>query len=144
MTNTIAAVMRAVRNFFDRGYIEGEFSISGGVVSPTVEAPYVYISGSTSRDGVKKLSKSTIEADNHPNESFTGRVWLLHPPDDFLSLCSQIEAYEEKNAPGSLVSETLSEYSYRKATGKNGSLLTWEEAFAARLTPYRRMFTEVG
>lgn len=144
MTNTIAAVMRAVRNYFERGYIEGEISISGGVVSPAVDAPYVYISGSDFHDGVKKMMASTIEADNHPNETFTGRVWLLHPPDDFIDLCEKIAAYNEKNAPGALVSETLNEYSYTKATGKNGSLLSWEEAFASKLIPYRRMFTEVG
>lgn len=144
MTNTIAAVMRAVRNYFEREYIEGEISISGGVVSPAVDAPYVYISGSDFHDGVRKMMASTIEADNHPNETFAGRVWLLHPPDDFLVLCEKIAAYQETNPVGAMMSEKLNEYSYTRQSNGSGGVKTWQDAFAESLTPYRRMFTGVG
>ena len=144
MANTIAAVMRHLRNFFERGCIEGEISIRGGVVTPAVSSPYVYISGSTFHDGVKRMSGGSIDGDNHPGETFAGRVWLLYPPDDFIAICDNIEAYNSQNAPGAIVSETLGEYSYTKTTGKNGGLLTWEEAFNSSLAPFRRMFTEVS
>lgn len=144
MTNTIAAVMRAVRNFFERDCIEGEFTISGGVVSPAVDAPYVYISGSNFHDGVRKISASAIESDNHPSETFTGRVWLLHPPDDFLALCERIAAYQIATPVGSMMSETLNEYSYTRQSNGKGSVQTWQDAFSDELIPYRRMFTGVG
>ena len=144
MTSTIAAVMRHLRNFFERELIEGEISIRGGVVSPAVNAPYAFISGSKFHDGLRKLAGGSIEGDNHPDETFAGRLWLLYPPDDFIAICDNIAAYNSQNAPGAIVSETLGEYSYTKTTGKNGGLLTWEEAFNSSLAPFRRMFTEVG
>lgn len=144
MTNTIAAVMRHLRNYFERDCYEGEITIRGGVVTPSVSAPYVYISGSDAHDGVKKLAGGAILEDSKGDETFTGRMWTLHPPDDFLALCESIAAYEEKNPVGALASETLNEYSYTKQNNGRGGVMTWEEAFAARLVPYRRMFKGVG
>lgn len=144
MASTIAAVMRHLHNYFERTRIKGEISIRGGVVSPAVEAPYVYISGSAFHDGVRTLDKSTIQQDNHPDETFAGCMWELYPPDEFLAVCEEIAAFDGANAPGALISESLGEYSYTRATGKGGAPMTWEDAFAARLAPWRRMFTEVG
>lgn len=143
MTNTIAAVMRHLRNFFERGRIEGEISITGGVVSPSVEAPYIYIKGSRHHDGLRQMADSAIVGDAGSNETFAGCVWLLYPPDDFLDLCAKIAEFEAKTPAGALQSESLEGYSYTRASGQNG-LLTWQEAFATRLTPFRRTFTEVG
>jgi hypothetical protein len=144
MANTIAAVMRHLRNFFERGSIEGEISIRGGVVTPAVSAPYVFISGSTFHDGVKRMSGGSIDGDIHPDETFAGRVWLLYPPDDFIAICDKIEAFEAGSSPGAYTSETLGEYSYTRAVGANGAPIAWEDAFATRLAPFRRMFTEVS
>lgn len=144
MANTIAAVMRHVRNFFERELIEGEISITGGMVSPVVDAPYVYISGSKYHDGVKAMTGSSINQDNHPSETFTGRMWLLHPPDEFIALCEEIDQYAARNAAGAYVSESLNEYSYQRATDKSGRVIGWQDAFSERLIPYRRMFTGVG
>ena len=52
MSVPIGAVMRRVRNFFERGYREGTFSIVGNVLSPAVEAPMIAIQGSRYHDGV--------------------------------------------------------------------------------------------
>lgn len=144
MVTTIAAVMRYVKNYFERECIEGEFAIRGGVVTPAVSAPYIYISGSTSHDGLKKMHGGAIEADNHPDETFTGRVWMLHPPDDFIALCESISAYNYANPVGALMSETLNEYSYTRQSNGRGGVNSWQDAFASSLVPYRRMFSEVG
>lgn len=143
MTHTIAAVMREVHNFFERGSISGNISISGGVVSPAVTAPYVYIKGSTFHDGLWEVIGSSLARDSHPNETFEGCVWLLYPPNDFVDLCDEIAAFDAKTPAGALQSESLEGYSYSRASGKNG-LLTWQEAYASRLRPFRRMFTGVG
>ena len=143
MTHTIAAVMQEVHNFFERGSISGSISISGGVVLPDVKAPYVYIKGSSYHDGLWEVAASSLVGDSSPDETFTGCVWLLYPPRDFLALCQQVAEFEAKTPVGALQSESLEGYSYTRANGQNG-LLTWQEAHASRLRPYRRMFTEVG
>lgn len=139
MKVSIAAVMRHVRNYFERGFIDGEFTVSGGVLTPMPRAPYVAISGSVWHDGVFRVDQLR----ETPEETFTGRVWALHPPDDFVQLCEEIAAYDEKNPAGALQSESFGEYSYTRASGQSG-VIGWQGVFAQRLTPYRRMFTEVG
>lgn len=143
MTDTIAAVMRHTRNYFERARIEGSISVSGGMVSPVPAAPYVYISGSLYHDGAHKVEAGAIAESDTQDETFTGTVWLLHPPADFLLLCDEIATYCEKNPAGSMQSESLGEYSYTRASGSNG-VLTWQQAFADQLRPYMHMFTEVG
>lgn len=143
MTDTIAAVMRHVRNYFVRKRIEGEITVTGGVVSPRVSAPYVYIAGSDTLDGVHAVQDSTIATER--SETFDGMLWLLYPPGDFLALCREIEQYIAACPVNGLQSETLNEYSYTRASGASGhGVMTWEEAFSSRLLPYRRMFSEVG
>jgi hypothetical protein len=143
MSNTIAAVMRHARNYFERARIEGSISVSGGMVSPVPAAPYVCISGSLYHDGVHKVEAGAFADNAAPDETFTGTVWLLHPPADFLLMCEEIATYCEKNPAGALHSESLGEYSYTRASGNNG-VLTWQQAFANQLRPYMHMFTEVG
>lgn len=141
MAVSIAAVMRHVRNFFERGCIEGEFTVSGGVLNPMPKAPYVAIEGSMYYDGVYRSDE--LPNDKGETEIFMGRVWALHPPEDFVSLCEEIAKFDEKNPTGSMQSETFGEYSYNRAT-VNGNVQGWQMAFAQQLIPYRRMFTEVG
>lgn len=139
MAVSIAAVMRRVRNFFERESIEGVFAISGGVLEPAMDAPYIAISGSTWHDGVFPVG--TLPETEH-DETFHGKVWGLHPPSDFVSLCDAINNYDEKNPIGAYQSESFAGYSYNRGTvssAGNG----WEAAFAGQLLPYRRMFTEV-
>lgn len=148
MTHTIAAVMAETRNYFTRREvppISGNITISGGmVVSHEIKAPYIYIKGSTFRDGLWEMAGKSLVGDNHPNETFDGCIWLLYPPRDFLALCQQINAYETNTPVGALMSESLEGYSYTRQSNGRGSVMTWEDAFASRLKPFRRMFTEVG
>lgn len=144
MRHTIAAVMRHIRNFFERECYEGEITITGGVVSPGVKAPFVFIRGSQHHDGLWETASSALVEDGHPDETFAGCIWYLYPPDDFLALCGRIADYEAQNPVGALQSESLEGYSYSRATGRNGGLQSWQDAFATRLAPFRRMFSEVG
>lgn len=144
MTHTIAAVMAETRNYFVRQRIDGSITISGGmVVSPEINAPYIYIKNSLFHDGLWEMAGKSLVGYIHPNETFDGCIWLLYPPKDFLSLCEQVAKFEEKTPVGALQSESLEGYSYSRASGKNG-ILTWQEAYASQLRPFRRMFTEVG
>lgn len=138
MAVSIAAVMRHVRNYFERGCVEGEFAVSGGVLTPAPNAPFFAVEGSMCHDGVYRPG----EMKEAPQEKFTGKVWLLCPPDDFLQLCEEISAFDDANPASAMQSESFGEYSYTR--GGDSSKQTWAAVFASKLNSYRRMFTEVG
>ena len=146
---SVGAVMRHVNNYFESGYRATTYSIEGGKLSPTeVFAPgmYVAISGSLFYDGVWKLGDEfelVWRKEGTPNETFFGRVWYLQPPADFLNLCEKIAEFARNTPVTDVQSESFGAYSVTHKSGKNGGILTWEEAFENELQPYRRMFTEV-
>ena len=147
MAVSIAAVMRHCRNFFEVGYLDGVFCITGNALPDAKDAHYVYISGSMYRDGVWEICNGYLTGksiEGLEDEEFDGRVWLLAPPIDFLETCKTIAEYEEKNPVGAMQSESFGEYSYTRQSlsGTNG-LTGWQAAFCGQLAPYRRMFTEV-
>lgn len=144
MAVTVGSVMRTVNNFFERVRYEGQFTIEGGRISLPVDLPdhaFIAIIGSAFHDGVHDMH--TDYALPAPDETFNGIVYVLQPPVGFLMLCEEIAKYDEKTPVGALQSESFGNYSYTRASGQNG-VKTWQEAFAAQLRPYRRMFTEVG
>lgn len=145
MAVSVAAVMRHVRNFFERGWIDGTLVISGGVLSTPADAPYIAIAGSSYNDGVYRMISGTVAERPLRDETFDGRIWLLYPPADFLDLCKDASTFDDKNPAGALKSESFGEYSYtRAASGGTGGLHTWDTALSSRLRPYMRMFTEVS
>lgn len=145
MAVSIAAVMRRVRNYFERGYREGTFSIVGNVLSPAVDAPMIAVTGSKYHDGVYASVNGIMQGVESvkPDETFDGIVWKLYPPDDFLQLCEQISKYDDKNPVGAFASESFGDYSYTRGTDGKGGVAGWNNAFAASLASYRQMFTEV-
>lgn len=146
MAVSVAAVMRQCRNYFESGYIDGTFRIAGNALQGMDGARWVYISGSNLHDGVWELADGYLtgrDVCGLDDEVFTGRVWFLSPPPEFLDLCKTIREYEEKNPVGALVQERFGEYSYMRNM-RAGQSSGWESMFAAALAPYRRMYTEVG
>ena len=143
MAVALAAVMRQIRNYFNRGDrpYSGEVTITGNVLLPAQAAPYVAIHGSAWHDGVYAVIGGALQdvPDGLPDETFTGLVWHLYPPADFLDLCKQISAYDDKHPTGAYASETFGDYSY----SRSGGAQPWQQAYAAQLNAYRRMFTEV-
>lgn len=133
----IEALMMECRNFFDRGYIDATFTIEGNTITPAPNAPYVYLSGSKA-DGVYRqdVPGELIAEPELENETFTGRVWLLFPPRSFLELAEEVAKYDAA-APVGMQSESFGEYSYTRSAS------TWQEAYKAKLVPFRHMFTEV-
>lgn len=143
MAVSVAAVMRQINNFFEVGSISGMIAISGNAIVPAPESPWCYISGSWFHNGAWKVSQGRLQdmPENLPDEEFDGRVWMLNPPPDFLALCEEISAYDDKNPTGALMQESFGDYSYMRNSATAGK--GWQAAFAARLTPYRRVLTEV-
>lgn len=140
MAVTIGSVMRHCRNYFERGYIDGDFTIENGAITfPSLaDGRYIAISGSACNDGVYKIGTDTMT-----DEVFTGRVWLLSPPADFVALAEDIRAWEEKNAPSVYTSENFGEYSYSRAGDGAGGVATWQSVFSARMRNYQKLSSGV-
>lgn len=148
-TYDVYRVMRECRNFFEDGYLKTAYTIAGGAIAPATMFPagsYIAIEDSMFHNGVFRVGENGV-LEGVPagvmDEAFTGRVYFLRPPSGFLSLCEEIAQYIEKTPLGAFQSESFGAYSYTRANGKNGGVLTWQEHFAESLAPYRRMFTEV-
>lgn len=143
MSVSVADIMRQINNYFEVGCISGVITISGNAIVPQPDSPYVCVKGSFVHDGVYKVigpGLLDIQGQN-ADEEFDGRVWELSPPPDFLRLCEEIAAYDEKNPAGALQQERFGDYSYSRHYTE--SSYRWEDVFASRLRPYRRMYTEV-
>lgn len=140
MAVTIGSVMRHCRNYFERGYYDGECVVANGaLVTPALaDGRYIAISGSVFNDGVYKLGTDVLT-----EETFTGRVWLLSPPASFIILCDEIAEYDAKNPAGAYLSETFGEYSYQRSANAQGVTNTWQTAFASRLADYQLLRSEV-
>lgn len=146
MAVSIAAVMRHCRNYFETGYIDGTFRITGNVLPDVLGARFVCISGSNMHDGVWEVADGFLtgrSVDGLRDEEFYGRVWLLAPPVDFLEAVKAMREYEEKNPVSALASETFGGYSRTWATGGKASERSATAVFRDSLAPYIRMFTEV-
>lgn len=140
MSVTVAAIMRQIRNHFVSGYLDATFAVEGGHISPAPAAPFVYIKGSAALDGVWECKGGQLVGAD-ADETFTGRVWLLQPPRDFVQLCEEIAAYDEKNPTGAPQTENFGEYSYTRPNVYTGGG-PWLTVFKAQLAPYRRMVEE--
>ena len=147
MSVSVAAVMRQCRNYFETGYIDGTFRITGNALSGAEGDHWVYISGSAFHNGVWEVCDGYLtgrSVDGLHDEEFEGRVWFLDPPEEFLELCKTIKTYEGKNPVGAFVQERFGEYSYTRANSDTAADMGWQNVFSAELAAYRRMFTEVG
>lgn len=144
MAISVAAVMRQINNYFEIGYIDGPVSIRGNALAPAPDTAWCCISGSRAHDGVWQVCGGKLQGmdGSLPDEEFEGRVWLLKPPAGFLTLCEEISTYDDKNPTGAYVQESFGGYSYMRRQG--GGSTAWQDVYAGRLAPYRRMFTEVG
>ena len=139
MTIKVSDVMRHVRNHFVRSACTGAFAQAEGVLTPVdAFAPgmWVAIVSQDGPQGVFQLDDQGSLADTE-DVTFTGTVYVLNPPADFLRLCGDIACWAAANPDPAVSAEKLGEYSVSRRA------VTWESAFAPALAPYRRMFTEV-
>ena len=147
MTASVGSVMRYCRNFFEVGYVDGTFRITGNAMSDVGDGVHwVYISGSMMHDGVWQICNGYLTGrsiEGLEDEEFDGRVWLLAPPIDFLETVKAMREYEEKNPISALSSETFGGYSRTWAMGGKPSDRSAMTVFRDSLTPYIRMYTEV-
>lgn len=144
MTVTIPQIMRDIRNGFPAWMREGTWQIQSGTLTPSDVLPdegWVVLEGTACQDGIHQVSKGGV-VEGAADERWTGRVWLLAPPEDFLALCRQIIDWAAQAPEAGVLRESFGAYS-RTAVTTGGRPVTWQEAFAQALRPYRQMFSEV-
>ena len=150
----LSVVCAEIRNWFtyDSDKHIGDIKIIGGVITPSFDfkTDYIRIVGSHKNDGVYKVEDIT-DPERNPlrDEEFHGAVWEMSIPADFLSLCEEIAAWQEKfggvdsTNMSPFQSESFGGYSYSKASGGNSSsssvVPTWKSVYASRLNIYRKI-----
>lgn len=134
----LTEILRHIRNYFPiaNKAIAGDFAIEGGTIDleNVVPGQYFLIEGSALNDGVYMYPANSLK-----DEEFHGRITPLAIPAELVMLAEEIKGYNEKNAASPYVSESFGGYSYTKATGSNGAVATWQDAYATRLNCWRKI-----
>lgn len=131
----IGEICAHIRNYFPGECRDGEFTVKDGcLLDCGFLSGYYYIEGSRFNNGVH-LHPSQRLAD----ETFTGRIMLMNPPADFLSLVRDIEDWRAANpaVPAQFISERLGDYSYTRPN-RSGTPIDWQTVFKTRLDVYRK------
>ncbi len=129
-----------LRNYFDCVRRSGEYTIENGQLDLDFvqNGQYFRIVGSVFNDGVYQAPATGLH-----DETFTGSVWALKLPPDFIALYTECNDWAAKygdGAAGPYLSESFAGYSYTKATSGDGrTVSTWAEAFKTRLNRYRKL-----
>lgn len=136
----LTEVCAEIRNYFVTEIHNGDFTISGGKISPLdfiQQNQYFRIVGSVFNDGVYQNTTDLQLTD----ERFNGSVWAMAVPPSVVALAAEIKAYNESDEakPTAYTSESFGGYSYSKATDNNGAPIGWQKVFASRLNKYRRI-----
>lgn len=141
-----------LRNWFDRDRYIGKFEIVDGKISTNIsmtllENQYIRIVGSVLNDGVYQYHADGIEG--LQDEVFDGAVWSLAIPKAVVDLNAEIDAWKAKYeavdgaAMSPFSSESFGGYSYQKNSnnteGSSGGLVGWQNAFASRLSQWRKI-----
>ena len=147
---TIEAVLDHLHNHFSRGSVTGTYSVSGGVLSPSIDGQtgqHYWVRGSVFNDGLHVIGGTDLT--NEQPVSMT--VNLLAIPSALLEICDEIEDWQaanadamQKAAESPYTSESFGGYTYQLKDGtaaQNGSdgLSGWQLAFKSRLDRWRKL-----
>lgn len=142
----IERVCEHIHNYFsaDEDRRAGTYTIENGILAldHVVEGQYFRIVGSAFNDGVY-----IQPADDLIDETFTGEVWAMKPPRDFLRTVEEIEAWVAKYGEAAMSpyqsENVIGVYSYTKAGAGTSSATaagSWETMFKARLNQWRKLY----
>lgn len=150
----LTEICAEIKNYFsyesDRHI--GDFAIVDGQITPSIDFPtdYIRIIGSHRNDGVHERNAETGKFDLVDEDKFHGAIWIMSPPNHFLSLVAEIKEWQNMNGGASsqamspFQSESFGGYSYSKASGGSvesggSSAPTWQSQYASRLSIYRKI-----
>lgn len=137
-------VLTYIHNWFERDVIVSQWQITEGTIElPHIqEGQYYRIVGSVFNDGLHQYPSDDLK-----DETFSGGIWALAIPPDFIALAKEIEEWESKYGEataGPYASESFGGYSYSLADsvaggGSEDPTNGWQRHFRARLIPYRKI-----
>lgn len=145
-----------LRNYFiadysnpDASFHHGTFEIADGEIQDLpflLPGQYFRVIGSVFNDGVWQY-RPDGEAPVMKDEVFGGSIWAMRVPPDIIALAAEIEAWVADNGAAlnsPYQSESFGGYSYTKRSGSGASgsaseAYGWQDQFASRLAPYRRL-----
>ena len=137
----LTEICAEIRNYFEvpNGRHFGTFTISGGSIAPLdflQDGQYFRIVGSVFNDGVYQYPYASLN-----DEVFDGAVWAMAVPPTLVALSAEIEEYNKyAGKPSVYTSESYPNgYSYTRTTDANGVPLSWQKAFASRLSKWRKL-----
>ena len=139
----LTELCQELNNWFEREKRSGSFRIVDGMLEADFLLPgqYFRVMGSLFNDGVHQYGNDFLN-----DEDFTGSVWSLAIPVAVIKLSEDIDAWRAKyEAPDSsamspYMSESFGGYSYSKGSGSAaGSAVSWRNAFAPRLSAWRKL-----
>lgn len=111
-----------------------------GASGTYLEGQYILIEDTVLNDGVYKITDITAGVitvtEALQDETNTAYLWGLTIPGTVVALESEIATFKASTSDG-LASESQGS---RSVSFKNGS--SWSEVFKARLTPYRRLYSD--
>lgn len=139
---TLTALCKEVNNYFDSERLYGTYTIRDGAFTqglPLLEGQYFAVFDSVFNDGVHKFGDTDLT-----DETFTGSIWALKIPKEFVALCKDITDWETANAAAlnsPYNSESFGGYSYSKASGNNGKSLSYADVgkFASAMNRWRKI-----
>ena len=140
-----------LRNYFLVDYLNpeerihyGTYTIKNGQIEELPflqENQYFRVVGSAFNDGVYKYGSDPLV-----DETFTGAIWAMSVPPDVVTLADDITEWIEANSKSlnsPYQSESFGGYSYSKSSGGSSgnpsAAYGWQDQFAIRLAPYRRL-----
>lgn len=140
-------------NYFIRDRYEGQFEISGGMISlPLLEGQRFLIQGSALNDGMYTYHDTGIKNDDDKalavglqDEAWDGTICALAVPPAVIALSGEVKAWVDAN--GGIVSSpyqsesVIGAYSYSKAVGGSGAggAVTWQDVYKDRLNRWRKV-----
>ena len=139
----LTSMCRIANNYFVKEKVSGTFELNPNVAPISlIENQYFRIVGSVMNDGVYRNdaeSLATLVA-----EEFTGEIWSMAVPRDFLTLCEEIEAFNSKmneiaSKDNGFTSENFDGYSYSRASSLSPAQQSEWDNLNKRLNTYRRV-----
>ena len=153
----IEQVCASIHNYFEEDPVTGrrliypgKYAIVNGVISlPFLDdGQYFRVFGSKKNDGVHQYHAVLEESEESglKDETFTGVIWEMRPPQEFLDMVSEISDW--MNQYGDTMKnpyqseDVIGVYRYTKmTTGKvtGDYIATWQNVFKDRLKEWRRL-----
>lgn len=138
-------LMLKCNNYFYRFREVGGYVISSnkimGVRGKYAVGQYIRIINSMLNDGVYKVAlledDGIIVEEKLNNEMFNGTICGLAVPSKFIDIVNKIKTYDNEHKASDIISESVTGYSYTKATNKDGKVLTGMDIYADEWKQYR-------